>query len=177
MDDVEHIDDVEHVVEELTRTQNELQRVLGQLADSQLQLGDVRTERNHENERADQEHQTAAEMRRQLAAANELTAQAQQRLSNILTKLADSTTIGAAEGIIAEKAGVPVGQAHHMLSSYSRKHEGRRISDVAAEVVAEHEKRTPAMETIDAIILGIGVPQAFWDELTLNGAIFEDNRK
>jgi len=127
------------------------------LADKDLQLADVRRERDEEHRRAEHEHQLAEALQ---------------------VALANSVTIEQAVGIVAEKAGVGIEEAKARLKRRSRDTR-QRIDALAARVVATREpvcsRPDPEVDRIIVAAVGRpdGVPIAFWDALTLNGEIFK----
>jgi hypothetical protein len=158
------INDVEDVADDLARLRTEIDRVvsrlLGRLADTELQLEDVRSER-------DQEHQLAESLKAALANSERLAA-------SLKTAIDNGAAIEQAIGVIAEKAGIGIPEARSRLKSYSR---GTRqhISAVAANIIAGKDPASlrHGAPDVGRIIAAAGIPLDFWNGLTLNGAIFE----
>ena len=155
------ISDIETVSAELARLRQELDRVLGRLADTELQLKDVRSERNHEHDVAeglkaerDEEHGLVEELR---------------------TILANNVAIEQAIGIIAEKAHVDVTEARSRLKGFSRDHDSKMRAVAAAIVAGQNPKAAlvPGDPSVAELVAAAGIPLEFWNNLTLNGAIFE----
>jgi cation transport ATPase len=163
MTDTETVTSFERIAGELATLRNEFDRLLGQLADAELQLKDVRSER-------DQQHL--------LAAALKTERDQQHRLAGALKAALDhSASIEQAIGIIAEKAGVGIPEARARLKGYSRAHD-KQIRAVAASIVAAQDPKSSTHDTTEAARViteaaPFGVPFAFWNALTLAGAIFE----
>jgi len=154
------ITDVETVARDLARLRQELDRTLGRLADTELQLKDVRTERDQEHEHAEA-LQTERDREHQLAEA-------------LKTALANSAAIEQAIGIIAEKAGVSIPEARAKLKERSSDTR-QTVSSVAERIIAGHEQAHlgPGDPEVARLLAAAGIPAEFWKNLTLNGAIFE----
>jgi hypothetical protein len=160
MTDTQALTSFERIAGELAGLRDEFDRLLGQRADSELQLKDVRSER-------DQEHQLAAAMKTER--------DEQHRLAEALkTALDNSAAIEQAIGIIAQKAGVGIPEARARLKGYSRSHD-KQIRAVAASIVAAQDPKTPrhGQAEVTRVITEAGIPLSFWNALTLNGAVFE----
>jgi hypothetical protein len=159
------INDVENVADDLARLRTEIDRVvsrlLGRLADTELQLEDVRSER-------DQEHQLAESLKAKLANSERLAASLQ-------TAAANSAAIEAAVGIIAGKTGLGIPEAKARLKSHARDTR-QTIHAVADRLLAAQDPANLDRGTgseAKRIIASAGIPLTFWNALTLNGAIFE----
>lgn len=158
------INDVETVAAELARVRTDMDRVvarmLGRLADSELQLEDVRAER-------DQEHQLAESLKTALANSERLAA-------SLKTAIDNSYAIEEAAGIIAGKTGMGIPEAKAHLRSHARDRR-ETIEAVADRLVAYQERPSlgHADPEVARIIATAHVPLDFWKSLTLDGAIFE----
>lgn len=137
---------VEEVSTGLAQLREQFERLVGRLADAELQLQDVRSER-------DEEHALAEALK---------------------TALANSAAIEQAIGIIAEKAGVSIPEARQKLKGYSRDHD-QKMRAVAERLVAGVDPKSPSFGDPETarLIVETGIPLEFWNALTLNGAIFE----
>lgn len=146
MNSEQTITHVEQVSTVLAQLRQQVERLVGRLADAELQLADVRTER-------DEEHKLAETLK---------------------TALANSAAIEQAIGIIAEKAHIDVTEARARLKSYSRDHD-QKMRAVAQRLVAGVDPKSASYgdPEMDRLIAEVGVPLEFWTALTLNGAIFK----
>jgi hypothetical protein len=158
------INDVETIADDLARLRTGIDRVaarlLGRLADTELQLEDVRSER-------DKEHQLAESLKAKLANSERLAASLQ-------TAIANSVAIEKAAGIIAGKTGMGITEAKARLRSHARDRR-ETIESVADRLVAAQDPATRRHGAGEAerIITSAGIPLDFWNALTLDGAVFE----
>jgi hypothetical protein len=162
------VTDVERFSTELAHLRHQVGQLLGRLADTELQLGDVRSERDQEHQLAEEAHRFAQLLQ---AALDNSVAIAE----GLQSALAASAAVEQAKGIVAQKAGVSVTEAHDLLRGYSRD-KSEKLRVIAAAVVAAQDPATPHdpghPDPIREILAG-GIPREFWESLTLNGAIFE----
>lgn len=158
----------------LAQLETEVHRLVDLLADTRLQLADVRAER-------DQEHQLAEDARAQrdkerrfaesLKAALANSATIQQSLTAAFAK---NAAIAAACGVISEKAGVSIDEAEAKIKGFSRSH-SEPMRAVAARILDAQDPKSPSYgdPEVARILASVGIPLEFWKNLTLNGAIFE----
>jgi len=165
----------------LAQLETEVHRLVDLLADTRLQLADVRAERDQEHQLAEQEHQLAEATRAQLDKEHRYAESLKAALANsaaiqesLNAAFAKNAAIAAACGVVSEKAGVSIDEAQAEIKRFSRGH-GEPMRAVAARIIAAQDPKSPSYgdSEVARIIANVGVPQEFWNALTLNGAIFE----
>jgi hypothetical protein len=147
------LDDVERVSTDLARLYQAVAELVDRVADRDLQLADVRAER-------DQAHQLVEAL--------------QTIVQQIRDAAENSAPIDRAIGIVAAQAGVSLDDGRARLKNYSRR-KRKTIAATAASIIADQERAALGYGNpeVARVIASAGIPTEFWKALTLNGAIFE----